>query len=714
MKLILTEKPSVAKNIADALKIRTKQDGYFEGQDYVITWAFGHLLQLYDAKDYEEKMKIWKMENFPFLPTSFQYKVKSNPKNREKSDPGAAKQFKTIQRLMNRRDVTEIISACDYDREGQIIGDSIIYHKGTNKSVKRLLLNEWTEEEVLNGLQNLELNDKLRPLQDAGVSRQWADWLIGINLTSVATLKYQKGRGKALNIGRVIMPTLKIIYDRDKEIERFKPEDYFKLQATFETTNAEKYSGIYKEKQKEQFEQKAYLTEIQSSLAEKKAKIIKKEKNHKREYPPFLFNLTNLQGYITSKYSGWTSDKVLKVAQSLYEKKYITYPRTSSIALDESLVSKAAHVLSKVKTDYPFQEEIQFKKSQRVFNNQKVESHSAIIPTYVKPKSLSPDEQKVYSAIKNRFVMQFMPLFEYEETIIETKILGVELKGHFFSKGKVVLKEGWKKVEKMETKESLLPNVQLDEIVSVVKGNVTTHQTMPPKPHTEKTLLKVMETCGRHIKEDEEEVEEVLSGFSIGTPATRADTIKKLKDVGYIQTNKKTLTCTSLGKELVETFPIPQLFNLTFTGKLEKALYDMEKQQVTKQQFLSFIYKFTKESVEKIKAGQDQIIQQVEAKSSSSTDVLGKCPICQHPVIEGKKGFGCSNWKNGCKFVIWKNDKFLQTMKKKPTKTMVKNLLKDQVVYVKGLTSKNGNKFNAKLSYEKNKENDYFSWKMDF
>lgn len=250
MKLILAEKPSVSKNIADALKIKNRQDGYFEGNGYIVTWAFGHLLQLNDAKDYDEKMSTWKLENFPFIPPKFQYKVKSDPKDRDKPDRGAEKQLKIIHRLIKRQDVDSIISACDYDREGQLIGDSIIYNLKTEKEVYRLLLNEWTPNEVLNGLNNLRSNKELRPLQDAGVSRQWADWLIGINLTSVATLKYQKGKGKALNIGRVLLPTLKIIYDRDKEIENFVPENYYKLQATFMTENGSSYIGTYTEKRR--------------------------------------------------------------------------------------------------------------------------------------------------------------------------------------------------------------------------------------------------------------------------------------------------------------------------------------------------------------------------------------------------------------------------------------------------------------------------------
>ncbi|WP_078555210.1 type IA DNA topoisomerase [Bacillus alkalicellulosilyticus] len=715
LKLIITEKPSVAKNIADAVKIKGKKDGYYEGNGYIITWAFGHLLELYDAKDYDAKMAKWNMEHFPFIPSGFKYKVKSSPRTKGKEDYGAKKQLKTIYSLMKRADVDSIISACDYDREGQIIGDTIIYHQKTDKKIYRLLLNEWTAEEVVKGLTNVKLNEEMKPLQDAGISRQWADWVIGINLTSVATLKYQKGKGKVLNIGRVLLPTLKIIYDRDKEIKTFKPENYFKLTATFKTKDAKQYEGTYVENEVDKFKEKDSLLKIAEQIKDETATITDKQVDRKKEFPPYLFNLSNLQGYITSKFKGWTSDKVLKVAQSLYEKKLITYPRTASVVLEESLVGKAAKVLEVVKKGLPYEDEVQFKKSKRVFDNTKVESHSAIIPTYVKPKTITKDEEIVYRSIKNRFIMQFMPIAEYEETKIVTKVNHREIQGVFLTKGRVQLSEGWKKVENIESRETMLPFVQEKDSVDVIDQKLSDHVTKPPKPHTEKTLLRVMETCGKGVDEEnsEEMLAAILSGYSIGTPATRADTIKKLKDVGYITTISKNLVCTDVGRKLVETFPVQQLFDLEFTGKLEKTLSDIEKQKVTKEKFLDVIFTFTTNGVNAIKADSDVIIQEVKTERKSN-EVLGSCPLCGQPVIEGQKGFGCSGWKKGCKFVIWKNDKFLATMRKKPTKTMVKALLKDKVVVVKGLTSKNGNKFDAKLRYEKNEKNEYFSWKMDF
>ncbi|MGX5439983.1 type IA DNA topoisomerase [Bacillus thuringiensis] len=707
--VIIAEKPSVAKNIADALKIRKRNDGYYEGDNYIVTWAFGHLLQLYDAKDYDEKMAKWQMDNFPFIPEKFQYKVKSSPKDRDKADSGAKKQLSIIRSLLFREDVDSIISACDYDREGQVIGDSVIYNIKAPKQVYRLLLNEWTPDEVNAGLKQIRPNSDLRPLQDAGVSRQWADWAIGINLTSVATLKYQKGKGQALNIGRVLLPTLKIIYDRDKEIETFVPENYYKLVATFKTQREEEFEATYLEEQEEKFKNKATLDEIYNILQRSSGEVIDKQVEQKREYPPFLFNLSNLQGYVTSKYKGWTSDKVLKVAQSLYEKKYITYPRTGSTALEESLVGRAAKVLEAVKKGLPYEDEISFVKTKRVFNNAKVESHSAIMPTYVLPKSLTSDEQIVYTAVKNRFIMQFMPVAEHEETRIQIKISDSLKKGVFIAKGRVQIVEGWRKVEKIESKDKMLPFVEFKENLEITNADVTSHVTKPPKHHTEKTLLRIMETCGKNY--DEEEA--VLSGFSIGTPATRAETIKKLKDIGYIFSKDKSLLCSELGRKIVETFPVKELFDLEFTGKLEKALSDMEKKKVSRSVFLNFIFDFTRKSVEMIKNDQDVILHHV-TREPKEVEVLGKCPICSNAIVEGQKGFGCSDWKDGCKFVIWKNDKFLATMKKKPTKTMVKNLLKNGEALVKGLTSKKGNKFDAILKYEKNPENEFFSWKMSF
>lgn len=716
MRVIIAEKPSVAKNIADALHIKTKEEGCYKGQDYYVTWAFGHLLELYDAKDYDEKMKTWRMENFPFIPDKFQYKVKLS-RDKKTEDHGAKKQLLCIKNLINKEEVDAVISACDYDREGQIIADIIFAYLKVKKPIYRLLLNEWTEKEVLKGLENIIPNKELKSLQDAGISRQQADWLIGINLTSVATLKYG-AKGELLNIGRVLLPTLKMIYDRDIEIENFKQEPYFKLIATFVKDDLS-YQGTYTQDKKDKFENKDDLKEIKKQIEGKQSKIINKEITQKVEYPQSLFNLSALQGYISSKYQGFTSDKVLSVAQSLYEKKYITYPRTASSVLDESLIEKAKSVLNAHKKGLPYEDEIQFKVTKKIFNSQKVESHSAIIPTYLIPKNLTPQEQQVYTAIRNRFLAQFMPPAKTEETTITTKIDGVE--GVFISKGKVQKELGYKKIENEEAKEVILPDIAEGTYVDADKLEITSHTTKPPAPYTEKTLLRAMETCGKQFKNNEEDsslkdsedtelMDAILSGFSIGTPATRAETIKKLITAGYVRMEKKNIRCMPKGRYLIETLPVKELMDLEYTGRLEKTLSDIQKSIVSRHDFMNHIKEFVTHSVREIKT--QRVIHTVknvpeqnkqalsekgakDKKKEVKREPLGKCPICGNLIVEGTKGYGCMGYKTGCNYVIWKENTQFNLYKKRLTKRIVKEILSKGEANIAGLTDETGNTFSG-------------------
>jgi len=713
-KLIIAEKPSVARNIADAIQAKIRKDGFIEGNDYVITWAFGHLLQLYDVKDYDPSLKGWRLENFPYIPQEFKYKVKASGINKQQVDSGAQKQIDIINTLIGRSDIEGIIAATDDDREGQVIFDEITMYLETQKPVERLLLNEWTNDEVQRGLQQLRPNSSMQSLQDAGIGRQLADWLIGINLTSVATVKYRDDEKiKVLNIGRVLLPTLKIIYDRDKEIENFKESRYYKLIAEFNTRENVTFEGTYHEDDNEKFDQQEYLDAIKDKINGKNAIVIAKTVERKKEYPPFLFNLSNLQGTITSKYKEWTSDKVLKTAQALYEKKAITYPRTASQVLDESLIEKTEKVLNAHKQGNPFASEIIFHTAKRIFDSKKVESHSAIIPTYMIPGNLTNDEKIVYDEIKNRFLAQFMPVAESEETVLTIKLDDELLKGLFISKGKVQLTEGWKKIEKVSTKEVNLPRVSENEPLVVKSGKVTEIKRKAPKAHNEKTLLRVMETCGKsYEKEDSEEMMlAILSGFSIGTPATRAETIKKLKDVGYIRAKGKSLVCTELGRMLVESFPVPDLFDLEYTGKLEKTLADIEKKKFNKSDFINMIVEFINKSVNAIKKDPNF---GAKSKVSSDVEILGQCPECSSPVVETTKSFGCSNWKNGCKFAIWKDDRYITGFGKQVSPEMVKLLLKNGRVGFRGLKSKKGTNFAAYFHYIKDENTNRYNWKMEF
>jgi DNA topoisomerase-3 len=745
-KLIIAEKPSVARNISDAVGAKTKKDGYIESDDYIISWAFGHLLQLFDAGDYNEELRKWNFDTIPFYPTSYKYKVKSENFNRKKIDAGAKKQLHIIETLANREDVSDIISATDDDREGQVIADEIFDYLEIKKPIWRLLLSEWTEAEVKKGLETLKPNNDMKSLHDAGFGRQIADWLIGINITRAATLKYNS-YGQIINVGRVLIPTLKIIYDRDMEIKKFESSEYFKLIADFEADGERKYTGTYfvldesevedvskepekednkksekenkkedkKERYTEKFEKKEDLINIQNQIKGKQALITDKTVQKKVEKAPYLFNLTNLQGYVTGKYKGWTSGKVLKVAQQLYEKKYTTYPRTASFVLDESIIGKTKNVFDKLAGASPFKEELKFHTSKRVFDSKKVESHSAIIPTYMipGPGKLSKDEEIVYEAIKNRFLAQFMPDSVSEETVIKTEFKEIHLAGHFTTKGKVLVKEGWKKIEKVKTKTNDLPMLNIDESVLEIKDEIQSIKRKPPKHHTEKTLLKVMETCGKGVSEEpsEEMMMSILSGFSIGTPATRAETIKKLVDVGYVEYQRKNLVCTNLGIQIVETLPVKDLLDLNFTGRLEKTLSDIQRDRYSQDEFLNLIKELVDTCVSDIKVNPNFHNQDF---LGDPNHVYGVCPECGGNIVETKKSFGCDNWRNGCKYSIWKDDKFIKGFGKEITPAMIDSLCKYGKVGLRDCTAKSGNKFSAYFAYQKNPETDRYEWKMEF
>lgn len=720
MKLILAEKPSVAKTIASFLGAKTRHNGYFEGNGYIITYAVGHLVSLYDMKDYDKDKYSgsWKMDNFPFIPQDkFKFKVESSKKD----------QFNIVKTLIHRDDIEYIINATDNDREGELIAFLIFLMAKNKKPVKRILVNEWTPQDITKGLQNLKDDEEMRNLQSAGYTRLITDWLIGINFTSIATLKY--GNGKLLNIGRVILPTVKLIYDRDMEIKNFVPKTYFEIEGNFRCKNGE-YKGKLIKNKNSKFDTPEEAKAIIGSITSKEATIIDKKVTTSKEYAPKLFSLTSLQGYITSKYSHFTSDKVLSVCQSLYEGKgkggYITYPRTDSVYLEESLVGKTADTLNKLKKGLPYEDKIQFTKTKRVFDSSKVDSHSAITPTYIVPTNLTPDESIVYNAIKDRFIANFMPPAEYENTEIKTDVD----ENTFVTKGKVLKVKGYLEVYNKEEKNDLLPMVSKNEIVDVIEIKPLSKQTTPPKSYTEDTLLKAMKNCGKNVPEDDTAV---LSGYSIGTSATRAEVLKKISQVGYVTKKGKSYFITELGKNLVEIFPVKELFDVDYTGKLEKSLSDIQKGKYTRKEYLNNIMNFIWNSVNLIKSDSPKKISTenftynaktkkfisdktpvVSKKSTSSKtskssdDVLGKCPACGGDVRESQKGFFCTNYSN-CKYGIFKEDKYLQLFKKKPNKTMVKSLLKNGEAKVKSLTGKDGNKFDALLKYEKN-SNGYYSW----
>ena len=688
MQLILTEKPSVANNIAYALNVKNRYDGYYEGNGYIVTFAFGHLFELYDTKDYKDGFEKWELDKFPFIPEKFRYKVKE--------DKGVKKQVKIIKELASKKEVKEIIIATDADREGQLIAAIIIKELNINKPMKRLWINSYTSKEVHQGMKNLLDYKDVLTLEKAGYCRQQMDWLFGINFTSLATLKYSNG--KLLNVGRVILPTVKLVYDRNIEIKNFKKETYYQLKCIFNTKDGQ-YEGYFVDDGIDRFKERKKLENILDAIRNKHGIIIGRKTKEVKESAPLLYNLTDLQGDITSRYNSFTSDKVLSIAQSLYEKRYISYPRTSSRHLDNTQDKEVEEVLNVLSNDYPSEYNIKFHKSKRIFDSTKVDSHPAIIPTYIKPNSndLTKDELLVYEVIKKRFLAHFMPQNEYLDIKVITEVKGCK----FLSKGRNLIKKGWLKLYDNKDIDKKIDTVLLKlkeaDIVEVIHSGILEKETQPPKLYTEKTLLKAMENCGKKVKD--EDIEHILKGYSIGTPATRSDVIKKIIGVGYIKKKGKSLDITDLGRNLVKVFPIKELLDTDFTGRIEKSLKDIEKGVVNPDLFMERMIRYTEKSSNIIKGSNGTIY----GGQDNTNKVIGKCPECGNDVIEGKKAYGCSNWRNGCKFTIWYNQLEKLGMRK-ISKTNIKKLLKNELINLKLRSAKTGKDFTCKGKLEKEKD----------
>lgn len=706
--LIIAEKPSVAGSIATALGATKRQDGYFEGNGYLVSFAFGHLYTLADTKDYNSDMEKWDLKHYPFIPKEFKYKPIDNP--------GAKKQIKILKELVGRSDL--IINACDGDREGELIFAELKKDFNITKPIKRLWITSHTPKDIEKGMNNLRPD--MKNLEDAGYCRQQVDWIIGINLTVVYTLK--TGGSYTLKIGRVVLPTLKLIFDRELEIANFKPVTFYNLKSKF-SSDDESYIGTYYDKNNNnRFSSMDELLIIQNDILNQPGIIIQNDIKTSNENPPKLFNLTDLQGHITSKFKGFTSDKVLDIMQSLYEKKFLTYPRTASRHLDDSQIKDAEESLNTVlnipEFDFINKPDVNFHSDKRVFDSSKVDSHPAIIPTYIAPNlsKLSDDELIVYIEVAKRFLAQFMPSAVYNNLRVVTKVKEYE----FITKGKVLITEGWKQLyisqSDLEVEPEDIGQDQEDEISaknlklndSVISSDVELKEgkTKAPGHYTEKTLLSAMENCGKNVDNEDE----VLKGFTIGTPATRGDTIKKLIETNYIYQKGKNILITDLGLKVIHYFPIKRLLKVDFTGQIEKTLKDVEHGEYDAKEFMNKMSSFIVKNVEEMKNSEIQLIQK-------EVNILGKCPACGKNVVESDKAYSCEGTRSKeCNFSIWKDDKFFKHFGKRMTEKIAKDLVNNKKTLVKGLksTNKEGLKFDAIIFIKKNPETGYWNYDMEF
>ncbi len=634
MKVILTEKPSVARDIAAFLGARQRHEGYFEGNGYQVTWAFGHLISLKEPEDYDPALKRWTLATLPFIPKEFELKVVA--------DKGIKKQFGVIKSLF--KSAAELICATDAGREGELIFRYILSMTQCGKKPwKRLWLSSLTDEALQKAFQNLKAGSDYDNLYAAARCRSESDWIVGLNATRNFTVRY--GRGKTLwSVGRVQTPILAMIAKRDDEIRLFKAETFWELFT--------KYREVAFKLKGNRFKTKAEADGVLQRVQGHPFSIDKMESKKENELPPLLYDLTELQRDMNRRL-GLSAADTLQVAQELYEQKLITYPRTDSRYLTSDLKTQVANTLQQLKQLKSKEIEpldlAQLPFSPRIINDKKVTDHHAIIPTGKLPKGLSMHSQAIYDAIVTRLIAVFYPPCVKELTTID----GLANKEPFQAKGVRVLVPGWtalypKKSE--DAKEAQKEPQEMQELPPFQKGESGPHapyvkegKTKPPAHYTENALLGAMETAGKLI--DDEALKEALKDKGIGTPATRASIIETLLKRKYIQRGGKALTATDLGRYLIALIQDPNLKSPELTGEWESKLKEIEQGRLNAVDFMQRIGKFT-----------EQLIANSDITRINYDD-YGCCPKCKSPVIKGNRGYGCSKWREGCPFVLWKEHK---------------------------------------------------------
>lgn len=571
MIVCIAEKPSVAKDIADVLGARSRKEGYFEGNGYQVTWTFGHLCTLKEPHDYTEMWKRWSLGSLPMIPPRFGIKLIQ--------DKGIEKQFAVIERLMQSAE--GIVNCGDAGQEGELIQRWVMQKAGAQCPVKRLWISSLTEESIREGFAGLKEQGEYQSLYEAGLCRAIGDWLLGMNATRLYTLKY--GRNKqVLSIGRVQTPTLALIVKRHHEIANFVPQQYWELKTIYRDTTFNATSG--------RFDSEAEAQEALQKITGEPFTVTDVTAKNGTESPPKLYDLTSLQVDCNKKF-GLSADITLQTIQSLYEKKYTTYPRVDTTYLSDDIYPKCGNILKGLHDYQTFTAPLLEKplpKSKKVFDNKKVTDHHAIIPTGVYPQGLTDIERKVYDLIARHFIAVFYPECKFRTTTV----LGESAKVGFKTTGKVITSPGWRVIfaqevnnddKEKEDKEKILP--------PFIKGENGPHTpglqekwTTPPKQYTEATLLRAMETAGKFV--DDEELRDAMKENGIGRPSTRAAIIETLYKRNYIRKEKKNVVATTTGIELISLIRNELLKSAELTGQWEKKLRDIEKRQYEAKTFI--------------------------------------------------------------------------------------------------------------------------------
>lgn len=696
MKVCIAEKPSVAKEIAQILGAKSRQDGYFEGNGYAVTWTFGHFCTLYTPDEYNPAWKQWNLDTLPMLPERFETRLMDNA--------GVKKQFAIIQKLFKKAAV--VINCGDAGQEGELIQRWVIKQANYKGPVQRLWISSLTPEAIKDGFKNLKDAALYDNLYYAGSSRAIGDWLLGMNATRLYTLRYG-GYKQVLSIGRVQTPTLAMLVQRYLEIENFKPETYWELQTIYRETAFSCTEGKFFKKEEGE--------KLFKQVEGKPFEVIDVQQKNGRELPPKLFDLTSLQVHCNNKFS-FSAEHTLKVVQRLYEQKVVTYPRVDTTYLPNDIYPKVGGILQKLTNYSQFTQSLlgkKIRKSKKVFDDKKVTDHHAIIPTGYQ-KSLDPNEQRVYDSITRRFIAAFYPDCLVSNTTVQGAVDGVEFK----ATGKEILEPGWREVlppskSKKEKEEKVLPNF--------VKGEKGEHepsfvekQTQPPKNYTDASLLRAMETAGKKV--EDEELRDLMKENGIGRPSTRAAIIETLFKRQYIKRKRKQIIPTEVGIQLMSIIENDLLKSAELTGQWEKQLkeieagnfnaghfiYNMKRlvQQLTHEvKSAKYVHRLTPPKTTQFAKKRSPKGQTLAPKRNPSKDsktgpqhkkVVGHpCPKCQQgQLLKGSSSYGCSAYKTGCNFRL----PFQVKDKTISENQLLRLLQKGETVRLKGFLNEQGEK----------------------
>ena len=687
MILVIAEKPSVGAAIGKVLGASCRKDGYLEGNNYIVSWCVGHLVGLADASSYDERFAKWRYSDLPIVPDEWLFEV---PKDKQK-------QFKVLCDLMRDKRVTELVCATDAGREGELIFRLVYKKAGCTKPFKRLWISSLEDSAIREGFAHLRDSGDYDRLYEAALARSKADWIVGINGTRLFSTLYHK----KLVVGRVQTPTLAMLVEREGKITTFHKEKYFNVHISKDSLTADM------EKVKTEDEAKA----IAAVCNKKQAVVSSLKKETKTVNPPKLYDLTTLQRE-ANRYYGFTAQQTLDLVQSLYEKKLLTYPRTDSQFITEDMESTARQVIGIVSRKLPLFGGITHEPDiGRITNNAKVTDHHAIIPTVQLEKQdlgeLPESEQKIIRLVAMRLLSATGEKHIYDETSVTLTCEGYEFK----AKGKTVVQDGWKAVERrfketLKSKEKdeperSLPTLNENDIFSSVSASVTEHYTSPPKPYTEDSLLSAMETAGNAEFDDDTEKK------GLGTPATRAGIIEKLVKGGFVERKGKSLVPTKDGNNLVCVLP-EQITSPSMTAEWENTLMQIERGNADADKFLSGIVGMTSELVKAY-----PFLSDAEAnRFDTGRESIGKCPRCGSPVYVGKGNYYCSNRE--CSFCMWEDNKFFTSKKKKLTKKIAAELLDKGWCRVTGLyTPKRPQLYDAVIRLV-DTGGKYVSFKMEF